>query len=98
MLKPLTEEFQLDVRLLAEGIKTLGVPLRRQDFVRQFILAKLDTVYNSIALATTIKDGRAAHNIHRDTASMCHVTHLLRLLPPTDVGELWSDFDNRQSK
>ena len=38
-----------------------------------------------------------AHNIHRVTASACRVTHLLRLIPPSEATSRWVDFDDRQS-
>ena len=97
LLKPLTDQFDLDVRPTHTGIKTLGVPLGSESFVRDFILAKFNDIDNSIKLAITINDGRAAQNIHRATASACRMTHLLRLVPPSEASHLWKDFDNRQS-
>lgn len=98
MLKPLTDKFEVDLHPPAEGIKTLGVPLGTPAFVRDFILAKFKIIDDAIDLASTIKDGRAAHNIHRVTASPCRVTHLLRLIPPANVSTLWSEFDELQSQ
>ena len=66
----------------------LGVPLGSEHFMREFVNGKFDDICKALALAVTIADGRVAHNIHRATASACRVTHLLRLIPPTDAEEL----------
>ena len=97
LLKPLTDQFNLDVRPSDTGIKTLGVPLGSKEFVREFILAKFDEIDISIKLEISINDGRAAHNIHRATASACRMTHLLRLVPPSYVAHLWVALDIIQS-
>ena len=57
----------------------------------------LITINIIIKLAITIEDGRASHNIHRATASVCRMTHLLRLFFPVGAAQLWLYFDNRQS-
>lgn len=98
LLRPLTKEFQLEVRPPSAGIKILGVPLVSERYVRDFFLDKFDGIDAAFALATTIAGGRVAHNIHRATASACLVTHLLRLILSGDVSELWQDFEERQSK
>lgn len=97
VLKALTVEFELQIRPPSEGIKTLGVPLGFRVFVRGFLLAKFDAIDESIRLAVTIKDGRAARNIYRATASGCRMTHLLPLIPSADSVALWLDFKNLQS-
>ena len=96
-LKPLTDQFKLDLRPTSAGIKILGVPLGSDAFVQMFVLNKFNEIDESIKLATSINDGRAAHNIHRVTASACRMTHLLRLVPPSEAIRFWTDFDNRQS-
>ena len=96
-LKSLIDDFALDIRPPSEGLTTLGVPLGMHAFTDNFLRENFETIDNAIALAVTIQDGRMAHNIHRVTASACRVTHLLRLIPPSDATARWIDFDNRQS-
>lgn len=73
---------------------SLGLPA----FVRDFLMAKFQVVYDDIALAITIKEGREAHNKHRFTATVCRVTHLLPRILPAEVGDIWRGFDNIQSQ
>lgn len=96
-MKPLTESFQLDVRLPAESLSFLGVLLCSTAFVSGSILHKFDWIDESIRLVATIQDGRIAHNIHWETESACRVTHLLRLIPPESFSTLWQDFGDRQA-
>lgn len=57
LLRPLTDQFELDVGPPAEGIKTLGVPLGPALFVREFKLAKFGSNDDSFRLPVTRKDG-----------------------------------------
>lgn len=98
LLKILTDEFKLEMRLPADGTKTLGVPLGSVECVREFLLAKFDDIYGSIRLAVTIRDGRYTHYIHRVTASACRMTHLFRLIPPAGAASLWRELDAGQSR
>ena len=76
---------------------TLGIPLGASTFVDDFLRDKFETIDNAISLTSAIKDGRMAHNIHRVTAAVCRITHLIRLIPPGDVAGRWADVDDRQS-
>lgn len=71
LLEPLTSEFELDFKPLSDGIKSLHVLQRSMAFVRDFTLAKFDSIDDSIRLTITIDDGRAPLNIYGANVSKC---------------------------
>lgn len=89
LISPLTKSYVLGMHLTSERVTILGFPLGSPAFVSSFIRQTMDAIDASLNLTATIPDGCIGHNIDRITALSFRMTHLLRLIPPTDVMNLW---------
>lgn len=92
--KVLADNFALKRKPSDGEMKIPGVTPLAPEHVRARLVEKIDKIYASLTLISTIPDARTAFQIHRFTAPVCSIAHILRPVTPDFAKPVWREFDD----